>query len=113
MKRTVLIPLLLSTFLLVGCESELDRCIEANTDIDQEKIMTTFRTWKGSIEMEMRRCMVAERKQRANQYKKEGLTNDEAYRLIDYNLENKDFFNYCKTEAIAVAKKTCNAQGIY
>ena len=31
MKRTILIPLLLSTFLLVGCESELDRCIEANT----------------------------------------------------------------------------------
>ena len=32
MKRIVLIPLLLSTFLLVGCETEteLDRCIEAN-----------------------------------------------------------------------------------
>ena len=30
MKRTILIPILLSTFLLVGCESELDRCIEAN-----------------------------------------------------------------------------------
>lgn len=31
MKRIVLIPLLLSTFLLVGCETEteLDRCIEA------------------------------------------------------------------------------------
>ena len=36
MKRTILIPILLSTFLLVGCETEteLDRCIEANTDID-------------------------------------------------------------------------------
>ena len=31
MKRIVLIPLLLSTFLLVGCESELDRCIEGNS----------------------------------------------------------------------------------
>ena len=33
MKRTALIPLLLSTFLLVGCETETDlnRCIEANT----------------------------------------------------------------------------------
>ena len=32
MKRTILILLLLSTFLLVGCETEteLDRCIEAN-----------------------------------------------------------------------------------
>ena len=33
MNRTVLIPLLLSTFLLVGCESELDRCMEANTSV--------------------------------------------------------------------------------
>ena len=42
MKRTVLIPLLLSTFLLVGCESELDKCFEANyeyssLDIDNFK----------------------------------------------------------------------------
>ena len=42
MKRTVLIPLLLSTFLLVGCESEFDKCFEANyeyssLDIDKFK----------------------------------------------------------------------------
>jgi len=30
MKKIILIPILLSTFFLVGCESELDRCIEAN-----------------------------------------------------------------------------------
>ena len=30
MNRTILIPILLTTFLLVGCESELDRCVNAN-----------------------------------------------------------------------------------
>jgi len=34
MKRTILIPILLSTFLLAGCESEFDRCFEANIDTD-------------------------------------------------------------------------------
>tara|TARA_B100000315_G_C14182096_1_gene409398 strand:- start:89 stop:601 length:513 start_codon:yes stop_codon:yes gene_type:complete len=33
MNRTILIPILLSTFLLVGCETELDRCIEANESV--------------------------------------------------------------------------------
>lgn len=35
MKRTVLIPLLLSTILLVGCETEteFDRCFETNTSV--------------------------------------------------------------------------------
>ena len=41
MKRTILIPILLSTFLLVGCESDLDICIEANvetvTDLNDEE----------------------------------------------------------------------------
>jgi len=30
MNRTILIPILLTTFLLVGCETELDRCVNAN-----------------------------------------------------------------------------------
>ena len=37
MNRTILIPLLLSTFLLVGCESEFDRCIEANKSFNYEE----------------------------------------------------------------------------
>ena len=44
MNRTILIPILLSTFLLVGCETELDRCLEANTSavIDEAQYMQKY-----------------------------------------------------------------------
>ena len=32
MKKIILIPILLSTFILVGCESEYDKCIKAKEE---------------------------------------------------------------------------------
>ena len=118
MKRTILILLLLSTFLLVGCETEteLDRCIEANTEFDEaqykQKVVSS-RFSITSIENEIYGCLIDKRKKRVNEYMKQGLTNDQAYGLIDYKLENKDFINYCKKQAIATAKNICHSQGVY
>ena len=116
MKRIILIPILLFTFLLVGCESEFDRCIEANTEFDeaqykQKVVSSMFSTT--SIENEIYGCLIDKRKKRVNEYMKQGLTNDQAYGLIDNKLENKDFINYCKKQAIATAKNICHSQGVY
>ena len=50
MKRTVLIPILLSTFLLVGCETEteFDRCFEANGG-NAEFDLASFREKQNSM----------------------------------------------------------------
>ena len=55
MKRTVLIPILLSTFLLVGCSqepTELERCIAKNveTEFNEEKYFSENESYCSSYE---------------------------------------------------------------
>ena len=52
MKKLILIPILLSTFFLVGCESELDRCMEANIGGDFDEMKYIEKQNKGYIDGE-------------------------------------------------------------
>lgn len=51
MNRKILIPILLSTFLLVGCETEteFDRCLETNLDLDLEQFLEKIKSYQKKL----------------------------------------------------------------
>ena len=125
MKRTVLIPLLLSTFLLVGCESELDRCIEGNFSVDIWEVREKYRLW--SLEEEPRKRFSIERSFSVDERKvficvDSRITNYMVFTLntpveeIEINIEMKAFDDLatdCIQKEKEKAKKICHRQGIY
>ena len=138
MKKIILIPLLLSTILLVGCETEteLDRCIEANGgnaefDIAQyeEKAKTLVmpedtpyedyieaskeqrRIFKSSMtdsELEFYNCGVKKFSERNKELKDSGM--DDALERLE-NIDDDEIINLCLPKNRA--KQICNSQGIY
>ena len=121
MKRTILIPLLLSTFLLVGCESELDRCIEGNFSVDIREVREKYSLWiqeeienpnkyegfeAGSFtsdEKAIARCVIWSREDFSSSY----LPFDNEMKVFDENVKD------CIQENKEEAKKICHRQGIY
>ena len=143
MNRTVLIPILLSTFLLVGCETELDRCLEANTsgvfDYAQYKEKMSVFT-KGSREFQNTNPSTQEFLDDFEKRQKElklsfnpvedefnTCTQEKYQKEYNYALELREdgvelaeLLEKVDQEAIAnsclpstKAKKICNSQGIY
>ena len=117
MNRTVLIPILLSSFLLVGCESELDRCIEANSgDFDESQYKVKRNKNVASltaIEKEVHYCQIDRLDKRVKELTEQGYSEYNAREIVIYNLANQEILNSCIKDVKTCAKKTCNAQGIY
>ena len=138
MKRTVLIPILLSTFFLVGCETEteFDRCFEANggnaefdkalydeknkarslpEDTQREDILEVFekqeRIFKSSLtasELEFRSCGRKKYSERDKELEDMGFK-DFSERMN--KIDNDEITNLCLPKNRA--KQICNSQGIY
>ena len=130
MKRTVLIPLLLSTFLLVGCETEteLDRCIEANggnvefdlalykekingLDIPDGVIEDSFLEVFDlkSIELEFYNCVNEKADERIDELIDSG--KDWSYIRDNNAIDFASIDNFCLPKNRA--KEICHSQGIY
>tara|TARA_Y100000996_G_C22498829_1_gene633531 strand:- start:976 stop:1299 length:324 start_codon:yes stop_codon:yes gene_type:complete len=103
MKRTILIPILLATFLLVGCESEFDRCFEANGGNDEESIPQGAMLDDLNLEQKMLLLGCLEIKSRQDPRALE--TNNRQYQvncLLELKSRNKNR-----------ATRICHARGIY
>ena len=125
MKRTILIPILLSTFLLIGCESELDRCIEGNFSVDIREVREKYRLW--SLEEDPSKRLSIERSLSGDERKvficvNSRITNYMVFRLntpveeIEINIEMKAFDDLakdCIQKEKEKAKKICHSQAIY
>ena len=142
MKRIILIPILLSTFLLVGCESELDRCIEANvvTELNEEKYFSENESYCSSYESHRKKTaeIAAEFEEiRLSSFRwRPGEESAEEWQQRIKEIEDKyyedrkkewtEFRNSCHPELREIfysekerrireseAERFCNSQGIY
>ena len=136
MKRTILIPLLLSTFLLVGCSqepTELERCIEANGgnvefDLAQylrkgressKRIEDGSKSFKEALEelkssytptqLDFYNCTTEKVNERMKELEESGLTSDEVFEKVME--EGEEIQKYCLP--MNRAKAICYSQGIY
>ena len=125
MKRTILIPLLLSTFLLVGCESEFDRCMEGNFSVDIWEAREKYRLWWLEEDLFKKRDIrdsVTAGEGKVFVCVNASITNYIVYNLktpveeIEIDIVMKAFDDHteaCIQTEKEKAKKICHRQGIY
>ena len=116
MKRTILIPILLSTFLLVGCESDLDICIEANvetvTDLNDEEYFKENERYCSSYESFKKKIIEIEAQEA--EYHSSGswrLQRGESEKeRIQRNIEMDDKFVREKVKLYSEFKNSCHLE---
>ena len=136
MKKIILIPLLLSTILLVGCETEteIDRCIEANlANLDLDEYIEKINTYHQALPTDTLKYNVRNILRIQNDYFYSKLSPIE--KNFDFCLMDKlgeviikDFdmiskkravlfessiYEYCMLKQKESAIKVCHSQGVY
>ena len=131
---------ILALLLLVGCTSELDRCIEVNIDIPKDleiKINSGFDIREFDLvyvfKDEFYSCLknspisisyskkISDIRSAKNANEVRGITQSESERYemqqenaeAEYYSELKKVWNFCTNVYERKARKICNAQGIY
>ena len=131
---------ILALLLLVGCTSELDRCIEVNIDIPKDleiKINSGFDIREFDLvyvfKDEFYSCLknspksisysksISEIRSAKNANEVRGITQSESERYemqqenteAEYYSDLKKVWNFCTNVYERKARKICNAQGIY
>ncbi|MDG2229529.1 MAG: hypothetical protein P8L74_05350 [Gammaproteobacteria bacterium] len=126
MKKIILIPLLLSTILLVGCESELDRCIKVVSDGFDEGTYQNRRLYKKyeasgygyvsaftDLEEKVYACERDRWTKRDKELTEQGLTEDKISDLLNSDLEQEEIIYFCMKDIKTSAKLVCHSQGVY